>query len=186
MKRRRVASLIRRAGQPWFVKSRTAAGPLTACNAYLKSDNTTLSCADVELATGDLLHPQASPLQLFIVQERRDNSGVYEDYRVGKITHHAQVLRFSADGAKDTFGRPTTTAPALVYSDVPLLLLTDTSTVNTAPDRAAADNKYHFLTSDAYVLHPKDRLTVGSSNLIVSSVLLSAAGLSEFVCTESV
>ncbi len=183
MSRRRTASMIRRAGAPWFVKSRLPDGELTAANCYLKPDNRSLSNTDCDLSLGDLMHPAADPLKLFLVTEKLPQP-FHEDYSILPVTNYGQLYRFSGSSAVDTFGRPATTAPALIYAAVPLTLLpSENRQADDSPDRSATTVSYVFQTSDVFQLHPKDRLSIGDKNLIVTAILLSPAGILKFAAT---
>lgn len=185
MSRRRVSSLIRRAGAPWFVKSRLPDGELTAANCYLKPDNRTLSNVDSSLALGDLLHPTEDPLQLYLITERLQQT-FHEDYKILPTTNYGQLYRFTDSTAKDTFGRPATTAPALIYAAIPLVLLpSESRQADDSPDRSATTVSYVFQTSDVFQLHPKDRLVVGEQTLIVSAILLAPEGILKFTATAT-
>lgn len=185
MSRRRTASMIRRAGAPWFVKSRLPDGELTAANCYLKPDNRTLSNTDCDLSLGDLMHPAADPLKLFLVTEKLPQP-FHEDYSILPITNYGQLYRFTGGSAVDTFGRPATTAPDLIYAAVPLTLLpSENRQADDSPDRSATATTYVFQTSDVFQLQPKDRLEVGEQTLIVSAILLAPAGLLKIAATAT-
>lgn len=186
MNRNAIAKSIRRHGDTYFVLSRQTPGDLLPAECFLKPSNLQLWCSDRQLAAGDLMHPIGKPDRLFLVTERRDLR-LYEEYEVRRISHRAQLLRFGTDDTRDTFGRPTTSTPSMVYSDLPVYLLPATSDSNqNTPDRSTTATSYNFLTSDRFQVQPKDRLTVGNQNLVVDSIQLSASGLLQFTATSTV
>lgn len=185
MTRRRTAAMIRRAGQLWLVKPRQVDGELTAATCYLKADNRTLSNTDCDLSLGDLMHPASDPLQLYLITEMLQQN-FHENYSILPVTNYGSVYRFSGSSAVDAFGRPTTTAPELIYSAIPLVLLPSESRQDdSTPDRSATTVSYVFQTSDMYQLQPKDRLEVGEQILIVTAILLAPAGILKFSATAT-
>lgn len=182
MSRRRVTSMIRRFGQPFWKKSQQLNGELTPFNGYLRQGHSELLTTD-PLAVGDAIHPIGEPLRQFLVTASRP--GAWNDeYSIAAIGHHAQLLRYSLEQPRDSFGRAVTQEPTQVYADVPLVVLPSVSDrAQNDQDRTAEATDYIFQTQDIYLIQPKDRLTVSGLNLIVSCIRLAPTGLTEFTAT---
>ena len=177
--RRRVSALIRRAGVPFALLQDGV--EVTRFNAVLNSANGCLSVAELPLEIGAIVHPLSSPRSLYIVTDTNLVT-YYEDHTVKKLKLSGTVSRFSADStARDTFGRPVSPDPVTIYTEVPLCLLPKlTSTDDTTADRSTAKSEYEFITSDSFVILPKDRLVVGALSLVITAPILAPSGLCSF------
>jgi len=181
--RRRVAAMIRRAGEAWFVKPRVVGGELTKATCLLKSDNRTISNADSVLSLGDLVHPASDPLRLYVVTEKF-NLHFHENYSLRKITNYGSLYRFVDSPARDKFGKLLNPEPTLINLAVPLALLpSDKSSDDTSADRVNTKTTYTVITSDFYSVKINDRLEIGDMTLTITEILLSPSGILKFAAT---
>lgn len=178
MSRNLIVNSFRLSGNLWV------AADQTTFNVNQRSDGTLL-VAERQLSIGDVISKQTAPGTQFLVSQCTYLTN-YEAYTLLRITHTADTQRFSAEGSRDSFGRISTDTPATVYSAVPLHLFPqDRSRPDSKPDRSDEATLYRFATSGSYTLAVKDRLSIAGTTLVVNAVLLSPAGLTEILATET-
>ena len=179
MNPRKVAALIRRAGETW-VLLQSDGTEAARFSGILPIGKLTLSVpADVVLSAGDILAMVRKPDVLYLVTNTASNR-FYSDVTVVKVNCLADVSRFT-DGPRDTFGRVTESTPTVIATSVPLYFDTaTTSRDQRSPDRSTTETGYTFTTSSVFDIRPKDRLSVCNLSLIVTTLLLSVEGVTEF------
>ena len=137
--------------------------------------------AERRLAIGDIIHSQGNRDSRFLVADCTHKNN-YEEYDLLKITHTVAVQRFTADNqARDSFGRPAIDSATTIYDSVPLHLDRSSRTKpDITKDRAESDTVYGFVTSGNFALQAKDEFSLDGLTLVITAVLVSIAGITEF------
>lgn len=184
MQPRRLANLIRRAGQPFTLLN--GGQEVTRFSAVLNSSNTCLSVSELPLEIGAIVSPVSRPNQKYIIIDSH-NVKHYSDHVVRKINTTGSISRYSGDtAARDTFGRPISADLVMVYSDVPLVMHDTGTDSQHSPDRSGSTASCEFTTSDTYTysIQLNDRLTLSNDQALVVTALIPApAGLTRFQAT---
>jgi len=137
------------------------------------------------MPVGTLIAPLSDPTREFIVQSMAVKK-YNEEYQLLPINCRGTLSRFDSSGAKDTFGRATVETATMIYADVPLYLHNSANpTDQNTPDRSATKTDYRFSVPTGYSIKPKDRLLIGDSTLIVTSILIQPDNLPAFEAQDA-
>lgn len=150
---------------------------------FANPEHTVLSIADIVLEVGDYVTATNTFPEIDYIILKKEQKINHESYTVGRLEYSATVQRFDIEGTpKDAFGRLTTAEPATIYIKMPLYLEpAERSKYVSSKDRTAVLTQYHFTTSTDYQLQKADLLTIGGKQLTITTLLLSPAGLVEFI-----
>lgn len=181
MNRNYISRRIRRHGVSYILKHGNTLQPFSG---YLKNGNL-LWVTALELPTGSLIAPLSRPTREYIVSGMTDQK-LWEEYSLLKINCRGTLARFSDTGTKDTFGRATTETATPVYLDLPLFLHQSVNpTDQSTPDRSATRTGYRFSMPSGYTVRPKDRLIIGDTEMIVTTILIQPDNLQTFEAQDT-
>ena len=177
MNRNSVIKTLKRCGIPFALLQDGI--EITRFNGVLNSTAGSLAVAEIPLAIGDTIHPLANPQNQWLIVDTHQTK-FYQEHVVVKLNLTASVSRFTAEGARDSFGRTISAAAMPVYADIPFHLYAAVKAKDDdTKDRAGVDADYTLVCSDCFLLLPKDRLVCNGMTLVVSTILLSVDGLTK-------